>query len=80
MIVPSTGNSVAGVCHAQGVSADIPPVWMVYITVEDVDKSAQKCRILGGEVLVEPRMMGRGRVCVIRDPTGAICALYKPPE
>jgi hypothetical protein len=80
MIVPSTGNSVAGICHAKGVNADIPPVWMIYITVEDVDKNAQKCKELGGEVVVEPRLMGGGYFCVIRDPAGAICALYRSPE
>ena len=53
---------------------------MIYITIEDVDNSAQKCRELGGEVVVEPRIMGSGRFCVIRDPTGAMCALHRPPE
>ena len=80
MIVPSTRDSIAGICHAQGVNADIPPVWMIYITVEVVDNSAQKCRELGGEVVVEPRIMGSGRFCVIRDPAGAMCALHRPPE
>ena len=80
MIVPATGDSVAGICHAQGENADIPPVWLVYINVEDVDLSAQKCKDLGGEVLVEPRMMGGGRFCVIRDPAGAVCALYRTPD
>ena len=80
MIVPSTGDSIAGICHAQGENADIPAVWMIYITVEDADKSAQKCRGLGGEVVVEPRIMGSWRFCVICDPAGAMCALYKPPE
>ena len=80
MIVPSTGDSIAGISHVQGENADIPAVWMIYITVEDVDKSAQLCKELGGEVVVEPRLMGGEDFCVIRDPTGAICALYRSPE
>ena len=36
MVLPSTGNSVAGICHARGVNADVPPVWLVYINVENV--------------------------------------------
>lgn len=80
MIMPSTGNSVAGICHSRGVNADIPPVWMIYINVEDIDESAEVCEQLGGSVIAGPRQMGDGRVCVIRDPAGAICALYKPRE
>ncbi len=77
MISPSTGEVVAGVCHARGVNSDIPPQWLVYITVADVDASAKKCVELGGAVLVGPKAMGGGRFAVIRDPAGAVCALYR---
>lgn len=80
MIVPPTGKSAAGICHARGENEDIPVGWLIYIAVEDVEKSAQLCKGLGGEVLVEPRNMGEGRFCVIRDPSGAICSLYRPPD
>jgi hypothetical protein len=80
MVLPSTGNSVAGICHARGVNADVPPVWLVYINVENVDESAKLCQELGGEVIAGPRPMAGGRFCVIRDPAGAICALYRPPD
>ena len=79
MISPSTGKSVAGVCHARGENANVPPQWLVYINVEDVDRSAARCIEWGGEVVDGPRMMGGGRFCVIRDPAGAVCALYSPP-
>jgi predicted enzyme related to lactoylglutathione lyase len=32
---------------------------------------------LGGKVGAGPRMMGGGRFCVIQDPAGAMCALFK---
>lgn len=80
MIIPSSGNSVAGICHARGENADIPPVWLVYIAVENVEKSAQLCENLGGKIIVQPKLLGNGQFCVIRDPAGAICALYRPPE
>jgi predicted enzyme related to lactoylglutathione lyase len=79
MVIPPSGCSVAGICHARGDNADIPPVWLIYIAVENVEKSAQLCEELGGEIVVEPRLMGKGRFCVIRDPAGAVCALYRPP-
>ncbi len=78
MIAPETGETVAGVCHARGSNSDLPPQWLVYIVVEDVDHSARVCRERGGAVLAGPRSMGGGRFCVIRDPAGAVCALYQP--
>ena len=69
-------RTVAGICHSRGANAKIPPQWMIYITVEDVDRAAERCRKLGGEVVDGPRDMGGGRFCVIRDPAGAVAALY----
>ena len=80
MAVPSTQAAVTGVCHARGVNADLPPQWLVYVVVEDLDTSAQRCVESGGSVIAGPRTMGRGRFCVIRDPAGAVCALYQPQE
>jgi predicted enzyme related to lactoylglutathione lyase len=79
MVVPATGETVAGVCHARGSNADIPPQWMVYITVADVDNSAARCVEHGGEVVKGPAPLAGGRFCIIRDPAGAVCALYEPP-
>jgi len=80
LIPPGTQESVAGICHARGANADLPPQWLIYFIVDDVERSASRCRDLGGEVLVEPRGLAGGRFCVIRDPAGAVCALYQPPE
>jgi hypothetical protein len=76
MLTPS-GKGTAGVCHARGVNANIPPVWLVYFVVADVAGSVAVCKANGGEVLVEPRSMGGGTFAVIRDPAGAVCALYQ---
>ncbi len=79
MNLPESGTTVAGICHARGVNASLPPQWLVYITVEDVDQSARRCVDLGGAVLVGPKDMGpSGRYCVIRDPAGAVAALFTP--
>jgi uncharacterized protein len=68
---------VAGICHARGANARLPAQWLVYITVEDLDASAARCVELGGEVLDAPRAYGGGgRFCIIRDPAGAVAALY----
>jgi predicted enzyme related to lactoylglutathione lyase len=76
MTIPATGETAAGICHARGGNAGIPPHWLIYITVADVDASASRCTELGGKVLDGPRSMGGGRFAVIQDPAGAVAALY----
>jgi hypothetical protein len=36
-MMDSAGNVVAGVCHAKGENANLPPAWLMYVTVEDLD-------------------------------------------
>lgn len=79
MSAPDSGTPVAGVCHARGSNAALPPQWLIYIIVEDVERSATRVSELGGEIVVAPKSMGsHGRYCVIRDPAGAVSALFEP--
>jgi len=77
MSTPDSGTTITGVCHARGVNRDMPPVWMPYFTLDDLDASIASCTEGGGEVVVEPRTLGEGRFCVIKDPAGAVAALYE---
>ena len=73
------GRVVAGICHARGENAGLPPVWLVYITVADLDESLRRCVEGGGAVRVVPQGMGgMGRYAVIQDPAGAVAALFEP--
>src|SRR5262245_38509790 len=75
---PPDADPVAGVCHARGVNAGIPAQWLIYITVADLEHSLERCRSLGGEVVRGPReLAGQGRFAVVRDPAGAVCALFQ---
>lgn len=78
MTMPGSGEPAAGICHALGSNADLPSGWLIYIIVEDVTQSAAACAENGGKLLVEPRSLGGGSYCVIRDPSGAVAALYQP--
>ncbi|MGE5233191.1 MAG: VOC family protein [Acidobacteriota bacterium] len=73
-------QAVAGVCHARGVNANLPPVWLPYFVVADLDLSLRRCTAGGGTVLAGPRGMGKSRYAVVRDPAGACCALFQPVE
>jgi len=75
MLAPDDGECVAGVCHARGPNAGLPPQWLIYFWVDDVRASSRACEQQGGAVLSGPRAMGDMECCVIRDPAGAICAI-----
>jgi predicted enzyme related to lactoylglutathione lyase len=75
---PGTGTPAAGVCHARGENADLPPRWMVYVRVENLDASLARCAELGGRLVAGPRSFGEGRrYAVIEDPAGATSAIYE---
>ncbi len=75
----SGGDPLTGICHARGGNADLPAQWLIYIHVADLDASLGECRRKGGAVVVGPRELAGGRFAVIRDPAGAVAALYQPP-
>jgi hypothetical protein len=78
MLPAGADKPVGGICHALGANAAMPPVWMVYITVADLEESMRRCAANGGKIRVpERRIPGMGRFCVIEDPAGAIAALYQ---
>ncbi len=74
---PDTGDAAAGVCWSRGVNTGLPPVWLVYFVVASLDASLAAVRSRGGTVVRDASPSGEGRYAVIRDPGGAICALYE---
>jgi predicted enzyme related to lactoylglutathione lyase len=78
---PGEPQPVAGICNARGQNADLPAVWMVYITVADLDESVRQCERLGGKLRRPVESMGNmGSFAVIEDPAGAVCALFEPAK
>lgn len=56
----------------------VPPMWLGYVAVEDVDAVTEKAKSLGGHVHVEPRDIPEvGRFSVVTDPQRAPFALFK---
>ena len=74
---PETGEAVSGVCHSQGVNADMPPAWLPYFLVEDIANSIANVTELGGELLTEVKEAGKDKYVVVKDPAGAVCSLYQ---
>lgn len=56
----------------------IPPHWMAYILVENVDQSLEKAKKYGASVMKPAANVGdMGRFAIIQDPTGAHIALWQ---
>jgi uncharacterized protein len=74
------GRDVAAAHTLQPVqqTQGIPPNWLVYVRVEDVDTTASRAPSLGGAVVAPPFDVGEtGRMSVISDPAGAVFALWQ---
>jgi uncharacterized protein len=57
----------------------IPPHWLSYVAVENVDAATQQAATLGGKTLAGPLdVMDLGRMVVLQDPLGAMFALWQP--
>jgi len=75
MTKPESGEGAVGICHARGPNAKIPPQWLIYVQVADLEASVAACRENGGTVLDGPRDVCGNRFCVIKDPAGAVLGL-----
>lgn len=72
------GGPAAGVCHAQGNNADLPPVWMLYLPVGDLGESLRRVEEEGGAIVRSMRLEdGQGGFAVIQDPVGVYLTLMQ---
>jgi len=72
-------RTVAGMMPMNGPQwpKDIPPHWMVYFAVDDVDTAASAAGKLGGSVSVPPTDISIGKFAVVSDPAGATFSLFE---
>jgi predicted enzyme related to lactoylglutathione lyase len=66
-----------GAQHEQARKRGAPPRWLSYVAVADVEASSKKAAALGATVLLPPHPMGLGSLSLLRDPTGAVLALWQ---
>lgn len=76
-MLDAEGEASSGVCHARGINAEMPAQWLIYVKVESVANSAQKCIENGGEIVFGPGKMGENLFAVIKDPAGAVLAVME---
>ncbi len=74
--VKANGDEIGGIMKTPAEAGEMPPMWGGYVTVEDVDASAEKAVKMGGDICVPVQdIPDTGRFCVIKDPQGAMLSL-----
>jgi hypothetical protein len=62
-------------------AGDIPPHWMTYIEVDDVDAAVATAARTGASIARPPfHVPGVGRIAMIADPGGALAGYIQPEE
>jgi predicted enzyme related to lactoylglutathione lyase len=71
-IIKLGAKEIGGMMTTPPEAQGMPPMWGIYVTVDDVDATAKKVEELGGKILYPPTDIPTvGRFCVIQDPQGA---------
>ncbi|HEY7525173.1 MAG TPA: VOC family protein [Candidatus Limnocylindrales bacterium] len=72
------GTSVAGALEmSPELPGGIPSYWMVYFTVDDVDRANRVALDAGGRQVVVPQDFPGGRFSIVSDPQGAMFGLLR---
>ena len=77
-VVQVNGEETAGIMPMPPDAGAMPPVWGIYVTVDDVDATAEKAVSQGAKICRAPwDVPGVGRMCVIQDPQGAYFSIIQ---
>ena len=73
------GKGIAGILPDAMVKPGVPPHWMPYFMVADLDASTAQAQGLGAAIYAPPMNVGEGlRIAILADPQGAVFALFSP--
>ncbi|GAN88853.1 glyoxalase/bleomycin resistance protein/dioxygenase [Gluconobacter frateurii M-2] len=72
------GHPVAGLVERPNMIAHGDPLWLPFISVQDVKAAANAAKVWGGHILFKPQnVVGRGDESVISDPQGGLFAALR---
>ena len=77
-IFKANDQMVGGMMKIAPEMGPMPPHWLAYVAVENVDQSTTQARELGAKVMAPPMDIPNvGRFSVIEDPAGSAIALFQ---
>jgi predicted enzyme related to lactoylglutathione lyase len=72
------GRTVASVLPmGDAFPAEVPPHWVPYFGIDDLDGALELARRLGAQVLAGPNPVPEGRFVALRDPHGAVFSIWE---
>jgi uncharacterized protein len=78
-ILKTGGENRGGVMKSPEAKA--PQMWLPYVQVANTDKTVERVKKLGGEILAPPADIPTvGRFAIFRDTTGAVLGIIAPPK
>jgi predicted enzyme related to lactoylglutathione lyase len=80
VLLRSDGKDVAALYEQDEAmrSRGVPPLWLVYVAVDDVSAAAVSVQEAGGTVHAQPFDVGdAGRMALVQDPAGAMFGLWQ---
>ncbi len=69
--IKNTGRINGGVMEITSEIMGMPPCWMVYYTVGNIEESLAKVKELGGTIAMPTKDISVGKIAVTADPAGA---------
>lgn len=78
VMLHSENGAAGGICHSKGTNLGIPPQWIPYISVNDIEKRKNLAIEHGGEILKEQlNKDGELYYVIMKDISGAIFAMAR---
>jgi predicted enzyme related to lactoylglutathione lyase len=70
-------GTIGGMMNKPAEMANVPPNWVIYFRVPDVDSAAERITANGGKIVNGPmEVPGGDRVVIATDPQGAAFGLH----
>ena len=78
-VFSNSGTDIGGMYGLTEQMKGVPPHWLPYLQVENCDATAKRAQMFGGGTVVPPTdIPGTGRFAYLKDPQGAMFAVFTP--
>jgi len=78
VILTRDGERKAGMMELPFDEAN--PHWLPFVAVSDIYEAVERVEQLGGEVIIDPDVVGRHDAAIVADPAGAVFGLQQWPR